>query len=419
MTQNTVPHAPATTPQPADEEGAPARMPGVLGLIVGREVRVRARSRGFIASTLSMLVLVVAAIVVPTLIGGGPTVHTVGVVGEGSAQVVERAERLAASAADGAGTSIEVVGYATVAAAERGLVDGAVDAVLVGGAEIVRARAGDGRPDALTDLLQQAAAAQQLTALAGEDRAGRIDAALAGQALTETALSGQDAAQGLWLLAFGSLMLMYLLILQYGTWAMSGVTEEKTNRVIEILLSTARSWQLFTGKVIGVALLGLGQFILVLVAALTAIRLTGAFELPALPVAFSGVLTLWVLVGFAVYLLVFASAGALASKMEDAQSAVSPIMILLILGFFASFRVLDNPDGSLATAGTFVPFLAPFFVPVRVALEAIPLWQHLLSLAISLVAIGVLTVLSSRVYRGGALQFAGRVGWRHALRGPE
>lgn len=231
-------------------------------------------------------------------------------------------------------------------------------------------------------------------------------------------MSGQDAAQTerRSILAYGGLILTYMLILQYGMWTLSGVTEEKSNRVMELLLAAARPWQLFAGKVAGTALLGLAQFAVTLTAALVAIRVTDAFTLPSIPADFVGVLVLWVLLGYATYLVLYGAAGALADKPEDAQTTTTPITLVVLTGFFASFVVLNDPSGLVARIGTFFPFWAPFTVPIRAALGALPLWQAVAAVTSSLATIVVMTVLSARVYRGGSLHTGGRLGWLEALR---
>lgn len=113
------------------------------------------------------------------------------------------------------------------------------------------------------------------------------------------------------------------------------------------------------------------------------------------------------------------AAGALASKPEDAQTAMAPITVVILIGFFSSFGVLGSPDGLMCVIGTFVPFWAPFIVPIRAALGALLLWQGLAAATLSLVTIAGLTVLSARVYRGGSLHIGGRLGWRQALRGAD
>lgn len=271
------------------------------------------------------------------------------------------------------------------------------------------------------DGLQAVAEAELPERLVPAGDLERVRAALGGEALVVTALSGQDAGQteGRSVIAYGGIVVTYLLILQYGVWTLSGVSEEKSNRVLEILLSTARPWQLFAGKVIGIAALGLVQFFVALLAASIAVRVSGAFELPAIPTDFIGILVVWVLLGFAMYMVVFGAAGALTFRPDDAQSAMTPITVVILIGFFGSLGVLGDPDGLMGVIGTFVPFWAPFVVPVRAALGALPVWQGIVAVGLSVGAIAGLTVLSARVYRGGSLHVGSRLGWRQALRGPD
>lgn len=409
---------PSTSADPS--QGGRTQSPNVVWLVAVRELRTRGRSKAFIISTLFTLALVAGLIVLPTLLGGGPTTYEVGVVGDGGRELAAAAEQTAnIDVADDERTTIEVREFADRAAAEEAVEEEMVDAVVVDASELVVQRSGGfGGGSDLPQLLQRAAGSQQVTDLVGPENAGQVAAALSGDALEVTTLSGRSASQseGRAILAYGGLMLTYVLIMQYGTWILSSVTEEKTNRVIEILLSTARAWHIFSGKVLGVALLGLGQFLATMAVALVAIRVTGAFALPSLPVGFAAALLLWVLIGFGMYLMLYGAAGSLAAKMEDAQSAITPVTVVILIGFFASFMVLSDPSGAVAVVGTFIPFAAPFVVPIRVAQEAIPLWQHAVALASSLLAMGGITWLSGRVYRGGALQFSSRTGWRQALR---
>lgn len=396
----------------------PTGMPNVLGLVIGREIRSRAFNRAFVFSALFTIALVLAGIIIPTLVGGGPTTYNVGIVGPGNTDITAAAERLAnVGAEEGEATTIEVTDYADTEAAERAVRDGDIDAALVDGQGVVVNRAGGFSSSTLMELLQQAAGVQQIDASIGAEQATQVETALSGEALEVASLSGQDeqVTQGRTVLAYGGLLLTYMLILQFGMWTLTGVTEEKANRVMEILLSSARPWQLFAGKVIGVGLLGLAQFAVTIAAALVAIRVTGAFDLPSVPIGFAAMLGVWVIVGYAIYLVLFGAAGALAAKMEDAQSSVSPITLLILSGFLMSFVVLADPDGTTALVGTFLPPFAPFIVPIRFALNAIPVWQQLLSVALSIGAVVGLTILSGRVYRGGVLQFANKISWRQAF----
>ncbi len=102
--------------------------------------------------------------------------------------------------------------------------------------------------------------------------------------------------------------------------------------------------------------------------------------------------------------------------MEDAQNVSFPVSMIAILGFFASFGVLDDPSGLLAQITTYIPFVSPFVVPIRVAYSAITWWEHLLSVGVTLVAIVLLVRVAGRIYAGGLLQFGGRLKLRQAYR---
>lgn len=390
--------------------------PNVISLVIGREIRMRLRSTAFILSTVFSILLLVGVIVLPQLFAG-PTDYTIAVVGDGNDAVLDSATALANDDAE-YGTTIAAESFDDVAAAERAVRAGEVDAALIDAAELVIPSTGGFGGSGLPSLLQEAAATTELEQLVGGDRADRVIDTLTTDSLTVRSLAGPDADEneGRGWLAYGGVFLTYITILSYGAWTLTGVTEEKANRVIELLLATARPWQLLTGKIVGISALGLAQFALTVGAALVAIRVTGAFGLPAIPVDIALVLLLWNVLGFGLYMVLFGSAGALASKMEDAQTASTPLSIVAIVSLFLGFQVLDDPAGTIAVVATFVPFAAPFIVPIRFAFDAVPVWQHLVSVVLMLVTIAAVVRLGARVYSGAVLRFGGRVGWREALR---
>jgi ABC-2 type transport system permease protein len=333
---------------------------------------------------------------------------------------VETAQALADSE-ESDDVQIESEPFDDVAAAEAAIEAGEVDVALVGGEQLVAATAGGFGGSDVQELLQRAAATHRVESLVGTDRADQVVTALTSDALDVRVLSGQaaDENDGRAMIAYGGLVLTYMVILSYAVWTLNGVTEEKANRVIELLLATARPWQLLAGKILGISVLGLGQFLVTVAAAVIAIRVTGAFDLPVVPTDMVGTLILWVVLGFAMYTVLAGAAGALASKTEDAQNAMTPITLSAVGAFFLSFAVLGNPDGVPALVGTFIPFTAPFVIPIRSAFQVLPLWQHLAAIAITLMTIVLLLRVGARVYSGGVLQFGGRLKWREAFRGAE
>jgi ABC-2 type transport system permease protein len=150
--------------------------------------------------------------------------------------------------------------------------------------------------------------------------------------------------------------------------------------------------------------------------ALVALRVTGAFDLPPIEIGAVLILLLWFVIGFLIFAVLFGAAGSLVSRMEDANTIAMPMSMTAVVGFFVSITALNDPDGIVATVFTFIPLTAPFVVPVRSALEAIPVWQFLVAIVISIAALVLFTVLAGRIYSGGLLRYGSRVRLREAWR---
>jgi ABC-2 type transport system permease protein len=213
----------------------------------------------------------------------------------------------------------------------------------------------------------------------------------------------------------GSLLLLTSLAV-YGQWVVSGVVEEKNNRVVELILSTVRPRDLLAGKVIGIGLLGLGQ--LALVAGLAATLLAvGVFDAPT---SLGGSLALvvpWFALGFALYAVAYAAAGALASRQQNAETAGQPVTYTLLAAYLLGYFVVSaNSSGTLAHALTVIPLTAPLVLPARAALVGVPLWEHALAVVLVLAAIYLLVRIAGRVYAHGLLHSGPRLDARTAWR---
>ena len=398
-----------------------------IALVARREMRERIRSRAFLFSSAFTLLLLLGFVLVPSLVGDSGVDVKFGTLGDDNDAIVAAVEALAIEENPDAEVNVSTVGYADRPAAEEGIRSGEVQVVLVDGDTLLVESSGGGffGPDQTQGLVQRAAASIRIQELIGEQGQAAADVIgiLTSDALEVEALDGgetdEDDAQTRGLIAYVGLLLMYIAILSYGAWTLTGVTEEKTNRVVEILLSTVRPWQLLAGKVLGIGTLGLAQFSLTLLIAWVAVQFTGVIELPDAPLGFVLGLVGWYVLGFAVYSVVFAAAGSLVSRMEEAQNVSLPITLLAVAGFFVSFQALEDPDGMVAVVTTFIPFTAPFVVPIRVALGAIPAWQHVAALAVTMAGIYLLVRLAGRVYAGGILQSGARIKVRDAYRSAE
>lgn len=392
-----------------------------LWLVTRRELRERGRSKGFIISSVLTVAILLGIILIPQALGGDAATFEIGAVGEGNEQIVEAARQFEAGLDADEETEpdiFEVTEFSTAQEGEDFLRRGDIEVLLIDGSSAVIAQQGFGGNE-LVERLQRAAGASRLQALMAENEqvASEVVEVLSNDPLEVRSLSGpgSDNAESS-VIAYAGLVLLYIAILTYGNTVLTGVTEEKNNRVVEVLLATLQPWQMLGGKVLGIGILGLAQFALTMAAAFAAIRITGAVSLPAFDLETVGVLVLWFLIGFAIYAALYAAAGSLTSRTEDAQSAALPMTMLAVVGFFVSFSVLDDPASLVARITTFIPFTAAFVVPIRNSLGAISWAEHALAVVVAVGAIVLLVLLAARIYAGGLLRFGGRVRIKEAWR---
>jgi ABC-2 type transport system permease protein len=233
---------------------------------------------------------------------------------------------------------------------------------------------------------------------------------------TATLRPPESASDAETVVAFLGALLLLTALAFYGQWVVTGVVEERTNRVVELILSSVPPRHLLAGKVIGIGLLGFAQ--LTLVAGLAAVLLAaGVFDAPR---SLGGNLALvipWFVLGFALYSVAYAAAGALAARQQNAETAGQPVTYTLLAVYFAGFVALsENPDGPLASLLTVFPLSAPLVLPARSALVGVPLWEHALALVLVLLSIYALVRFAGRVYAHGLLHGGPGLGLRSAWR---
>jgi ABC-2 type transport system permease protein len=194
----------------------------------------------------------------------------------------------------------------------------------------------------------------------------------------------------------------------------TGVVEEKNSRVVELILSTTRPRHLLAGKVLGIGLLGFAQ--LALIAGLAAVMLAaGVFDAPAGLGGSVALIVHWFALGFALYAVAYAAAGALASRQQSADTAGQPVTYTLLAAYFVGYVTLSaNASGVLAHVLTVFPLTAPLVLPARSALVGVPLWEHALAAVLVLGSIYALVRLAGRVYGYGLLHSGPRLGARTA-----
>ena len=213
-------------------------------------------------------------------------------------------------------------------------------------------------------------------------------------------------------------ILLLMAIITYGNLVLTGVVEEKSSRVVEVLLARMPARNLLAGKVAGIGLLGFGQFAVTALAALVATIVVDAVDLPAVSGGVLAWVVVWFVLGYALYAMAYGALGSLASRTEDASSVAGPVSYVLLAGYWASYiAVANDPDSGWSRLVSLFPATAPFAMPGRLALGAAAWWEPVLAAAITLAAIAGLVVFAGRVYTGAILHTGPTLKLRDAWRG--
>jgi ABC-2 type transport system permease protein len=237
---------------------------------------------------------------------------------------------------------------------------------------------------------------------------------------------GPDSAQTgtEYLLGFGLTILIFMLIVLYGNWIAMGVVEEKSSRVMEVILNAATPFQLLTGKVVGVGAVALTQYVAILGTGAVALVLQGpvagavlgqggsALALPAgLTIGMLLLLGVFGVLGFLLYGVLYAAAGSLVSRQEDVQTAVMPLAIVstgaYLVAVYAATGLLDIRDSWLAVLAQ-VPFVSPFLMLSRVTAGEASTPEVLLAIALLAVSIAAALWVAARIYAAGVLLYGQR-----------
>ena len=150
-------------------------------------------------------------------------------------------------------------------------------------------------------------------------------------------------------------VVLLLAITTYGNLVLTGVVEEKSSRVVEVLLARVPARNLLAGKVAGIGLLGLAQVGLTALVALAAVTAVDSVDVPAVRGAVLAWVVVWFVLGYALYATVYGALGSLASRTEDAQSVAGPVTVVLLAAYFTSLAAIGQPDSGLGQAGLVLP----------------------------------------------------------------
>jgi len=258
--------------------------------------------------------------------------------------------------------------------------------------------------------------------------AAGVELDLQSNKVTKGRLTGESGESSFWL-AYITSFVMYFSLIMYGIQVMGAVLEEKSNRIVEVLISSITPFQLLMGKVIGVAGAGLLQLAIwggasFYVTSAIASRNTPGLDqvavegtrqsmsMPAVSVDLVAVVLIFFLLGFLLYSALYAAVGAMCSSQQETQQAAQPVTILLALGFIAMFTLINDPSSSMARILSFIPFFAPLVIPVRYALSPLPMTEVAAAVAVTLLGVVVVVWFAGRIYRVGILSYGKKPSFR-------
>lgn len=356
-----------------------------VGLVAGREISVRMRSKAFLISTAILMLAVLASVVLGGLASQNPELTKVAVIGTSTD---------AASTAVAASSSLEAVTADSPEQAEQMLRDGEVSAIVV--------------PS--TDA---SASANPVTVIALDQAPNDVVGALSILPTIELLDEPGQNPFLIYLVAIGFGLVFFMSAMTFGTTIAQSVVEEKQTRIVEILMSTIPVRALLAGKVVGNSVMAFLQ--IVAIAALAILGMVVTSQKVLLGTLGSSVVwfVVFFAIGFVMLAALYAATASMVSRSEDVGSVTSPVMILVMLPYILVILFNNNP--AVLAVMSYVPFSAPVGMPMRIFLGTAEWWEPLLSLAILLVTTVLTLALGSRIYSNSLLRLGARVKLSEAL----
>ncbi len=320
-------------------------------LVAKREMRERARSRGFRISSALMLLLAVVMVVLPGLLDTSDT-KSVGISGA-TPRVIEQT---LSSSGDSGGTSVQLHRFDSLASGEEALRDEKIDVLVVEARRLEWRGRADAELQALVTGAIQVGTVRDRAAAAGvdPDTVAELLSPVPVESVEIGAAPGRSRDDD----AAATLMTGALLaaIVIYGNLVLTGVVEEKSSRVVEVLLARLPARALLGGKVVGIGLLGFGQLAVTAVAALVASMTMSSVDLPAVTGGVLAWVLVWFVLGYALYAMIYGALGSLASRTEDAQAVAGPVGYVLVVGLLGLLhRHRRGPRRALGAGTVLVP----------------------------------------------------------------
>ena len=414
--------------------------------IARRELLVRVRSRSFVITTIILAVIAAGVVFLPTVLDaiGVDDPPTFGVATLAEDVPIDPSETVRqVSAIATGGEPADVQDVADVEAARNDVRADELDLLFIvergDDGELTYELFGEvGQASSERAVMQ--ASAEEITQQDRLARAGlspeerqAIAAPVAVEVVAPDPESGgpsEESFGGAFLMTWAIVVLTFMAILTYGNWVAQSVAEEKSNRVMELLITAATPRQLLAGKVLGTGAAGLTQYLVILIVA--AIAFLGVepvrqlldmgeagegLDLPTIEPVAVLVFSLFFLGGFLLYSTLYAATGSMVSRIEDVQQASGPLLLLAMGGYFAAITAINVPDAEWVAIASLIPFFSPYLMPIRMLVGTPPSAGEVgLALLLLVAALLVSIWIAARIYSAGVLLYGQRVGFREVMR---
>lgn len=385
-----------------------------VGLVARREFTTQIAKKSFLISNIIILIAIVGGIIGISLFSGGnDSKSTIAVVGDQSLS------QTLVTTGDAIGTPVEVKEYNDEQAARTDVKDGNLDlAVIPGDGGSVTVVTNKEIDTNLRVVVESSVAQQaQSNALteAGVDP-GQLAGATAAATVTVDTLDPPDPEQGQRIaLSVAAVALLYMQIMLFGTYVAMGVVEEKSSRVVELLLSTLRPLQLLWGKVLGIGAVGLLQLAAYAIAGVGTGLATGLLTVTGTAIGVLIGTIGWFILGFAFFAVLYAAAGSMVSRQEDVNATAAPLVILIVAMFGIAFSTVGNPDGTLSNVLSWIPPFSAILMPLRIAAGVATPFQIVGTIVLMVTVTVIFSMIAAKIYQRSILRIGKVVSWKEAF----
>ncbi len=230
----------------------------------------------------------------------------------------------------------------------------------------------------------------------------------------------EEEGYGSLVLTYLFTFLLYISLIMMGQMILQSVIEEKSSRIVEVILSSVSAKELMIGKILGSGATGLLQMSIWLIPVIMVTSTTWIMLPPEITISITLLQVVYFLLNFflglVIFLGLFATVGAIFDNPQDAQSGLWPIMLLIIIPFFIAFSMIENPNSAIAKISSFIPFANIIVMPARMTIAEVPLFQLALSLAISILTLLAIFPLAGKIYRVGILRTGKKPKWSEVVK---